>query len=722
MEALGFTGLSKKHRAPKAGVKAKKKILNSKKKLGLPMDRHNPKANSVSNIGRTKRTQQRNLDRQQKKELVPLVDRTEDVPPPVMVVVMGPKGVGKSTLIRSLVKIYSGQNLSDTTGPITVVAGKKRRLTFFECPTDIYSMTDLAKVADLVLLLIDGSYGFEMETFEYLNLLQLHGFPKVMGVLTHLDTFKLNKSLQKTKKMLKQRFWTEIYKGAKMFDFTSIVNGKYPKHETKRLSLHISRVKFRPLVWRNSHPYVVVDRLEDITPTSIIAANPNCDRDVTLYGYIRGTHLKPSSRLHLVGVGDFDIATLTVLEDPCPLPGQTQRASLKTKGALLYAPLSNVGSISMDQDGVYIDIKHVNYTKSEQFTLGGGAPAGVDINEEDEDAQRTPAGLLRSMQDLEYGLDERMRKSELSLFSEDYVSGADAEDDGDEGGGENDDDDQYEESGGGSEEDEVEDGGGSEEDEDGEISDEDEDVGAEDWDEEMNDDDAVAAAPAWKRDLAERAAESYVQRLEEVGRPGNLMLQVYGEQWALDKGTSSGRGDDGVDYEEEEDDLFQSKSAAQALQYAQENAADHHRIVLEEDALAQWTKAISEKGSLAQDASASSEYNLLELKNKFVTGDWGQGQGSAAGAGDEEEEDEVYGDFEDLEAAGMGDAELDGSSGGRDRGSDESESGDEDEGEVEDQLERQNSLIDQQLQRSMNAEKKARSRLEKESEKEEVGN
>ena len=49
-----------------------------------------------------------------------------------------------------------------------------------------------------------------METFEFLNILQAHGFPKVMGVLTHLDTFKNQKALKKIKKALKQRFWTEV--------------------------------------------------------------------------------------------------------------------------------------------------------------------------------------------------------------------------------------------------------------------------------------------------------------------------------------------------------------------------------------------------------------------------------------------------------------------------------------------------------------------------------
>jgi ribosome biogenesis protein BMS1 len=42
------------------------------------------------------------------------------------------------------------------------VSGKHRRLTFIECNNDLNSMIDMAKVADLVLLMIDASYGFEM--------------------------------------------------------------------------------------------------------------------------------------------------------------------------------------------------------------------------------------------------------------------------------------------------------------------------------------------------------------------------------------------------------------------------------------------------------------------------------------------------------------------------------------------------------------------------------
>ena len=41
---------------------------------------------------------------------------------------------------------------------------------------DLNAMIDAAKYADLVLLLVDGAFGFEMETFEFLNILQVSPF------------------------------------------------------------------------------------------------------------------------------------------------------------------------------------------------------------------------------------------------------------------------------------------------------------------------------------------------------------------------------------------------------------------------------------------------------------------------------------------------------------------------------------------------------------------
>jgi len=60
--------------------------------------------------------------------------------------------------------------------------------------------------------------------------LQAHGFPKVIGILSHLDLISKSAALRDTKKILKKRFWTEIYQGAKLFYLSGVLNGRYPDH------------------------------------------------------------------------------------------------------------------------------------------------------------------------------------------------------------------------------------------------------------------------------------------------------------------------------------------------------------------------------------------------------------------------------------------------------------------------------------------------------------
>ncbi|XP_070299914.1 ribosome biogenesis protein BMS1 homolog [Salvelinus sp. IW2-2015] len=318
----------KRHQQKHSGPKAERK--KSRKQLGTPAGdderKRNPKAFAVQSAVRMAKTFHRAQDLKAKKHHIPLVDRTPLEPPPIVVVVVGPPKVGKSTLIRCLIKNFTRQKLGDICGPVTIVSGKKRRLTFIECSNDINTMIDLAKVADLVLMLIDASFGFEMETFEFLNICQVHGFPRIMGVLTHLDSFRNNKALRKTKKRLKHRFWTEVYQGAKLFYLSGMVYGEYQTQEVKNLGRFISVMKFRPLVWQQSHPYVVADRMEDLTDPEMVRVDPKCDRTVSLYGYLRGTYLKSKGQVHIPGVGDFAVADISFLPDPCALLNRRRRA------------------------------------------------------------------------------------------------------------------------------------------------------------------------------------------------------------------------------------------------------------------------------------------------------------------------------------------------------------------------------------------------------------
>ena len=48
--------------------------------------------------------------------------------------------------------------------------------------------------------------------------------------------------------------------GAKLFYLSGLVNGEYQKTEVHNLGRFISVMKFRPLQWRTTHPYLLTDR------------------------------------------------------------------------------------------------------------------------------------------------------------------------------------------------------------------------------------------------------------------------------------------------------------------------------------------------------------------------------------------------------------------------------------------------------------------------------
>uniref|UniRef100_A0A8C9GDD4 Bms1-type G domain-containing protein n=1 Tax=Piliocolobus tephrosceles TaxID=591936 RepID=A0A8C9GDD4_9PRIM len=174
----------KENSGPKAEKKKKRHLQDLQ--LGDEEDarKRNPKAFAVQSAVRMARSFHRSQDLKTKKHHIPVVDQTPLEPPPIVAMVTGPPKLERK--------------LTEIRGPATIVSGKKRRLSIIECGCDINMMIDLAKAADLVLMLIDASFGSEMETFEFLNICQVHGFPKIMGVLTHLDSFKHNKQLKKT--------------------------------------------------------------------------------------------------------------------------------------------------------------------------------------------------------------------------------------------------------------------------------------------------------------------------------------------------------------------------------------------------------------------------------------------------------------------------------------------------------------------------------------------
>lgn len=360
----------------------------------------NPKAFAINAPKAAERRFRRKQDIEEKRFHVPLADRTPAEPPPVVVAVVGPPQVGKTTLIKSLVKFYTKHGLGHVAGPITLVAGKKRRITLIECKNDIHSMIDVAKIADLVLLMVDASFGFEMELFEFLNICQSHGFPKIMCILSHLDKLKDEAKKKQVKKQMKKRFWTEIYKGAKLFFVSHLIHDLYGKHDTQKIARQVNSMKFRPLSWQTSHPYLLVDRLEDLTDPERLRREKDIDRTISLYGYVRGIAMLTNSDVHIPGCGDFRLSNISSMPDPCPMPNRTdkQRKSLNQKERSIYAPFSGVGGVLCDKDAVYIDIAGAHSFSDRLMT---------------QDSDKIISKLLDSSQTI----DSKMKSSDFKLFT-----------------------------------------------------------------------------------------------------------------------------------------------------------------------------------------------------------------------------------------------------------------------------------------------------------------
>ncbi|KAI3903001.1 hypothetical protein MKW92_042185 [Papaver armeniacum] len=303
----------------------------------------------------------------------------EEEQAPYVILVQGPPNVGKSLLIKSIVKFYTKRNLSDIRGPITIIAGKKRRLQFVECPNDVCGMIDASKYADVVLLLIDASYGFEMETFEFHTLLQVHGAPKVMGVLTHLDKFEDKDKMSETKQRLRLQFWTEIYDGAELFYLSGLDRGMYRKSQIHELARFISDMKLHPLSWRAAHPYLLVDHFEDITPPERLHMDRKCDRKISLAGYLRGCNIKKGTKVHIAGVGDFPMAGITKLADPCPLPSTAKMKGLNVKKLFCYALMPALTDLLWDKCLDQIDTPDESVQFSNVDEIGKGTYVMLEV-------------------------------------------------------------------------------------------------------------------------------------------------------------------------------------------------------------------------------------------------------------------------------------------------------------------------------------------------------
>ena len=125
---------------------------------------------------------------------------------------------------------------------------------------------------------------------------------------------------------------------------------------------------------------------------------------VSVFGYVRGTYLDKHQRIHVNGLGDFDIKNVQKMDDPCPIELKKtvkqkqaeheaekqglikpkKKRNLKDKEKVLYAPYTNIGAVNFENTTGYINIpdQNVVYTRLDEEDADGQGHglSGVDAS------------------------------------------------------------------------------------------------------------------------------------------------------------------------------------------------------------------------------------------------------------------------------------------------------------------------------------------------------
>ncbi|KAG0641888.1 hypothetical protein HOY80DRAFT_1134910 [Tuber brumale] len=247
-------------------------------------------------------------------------------PPALVVAVIGPAGMGKPSLVQSLVKRYTKHTAFSIPGPSTVVTIKKRSHPFPECENELW---------------------LERQILEFPNVIAMHGLPSnICDILTHLDLFKSQCVLRAIKKPLKYRLQSELFQGPKLLCLFGVVKGQYPHKEIHSLSRFIAVIKTqRPLVGRDSDYYRLAYRTGDLTERLARVDGAKAGGRVAWDWYVRGLGFPIEvAGLRIPCIGDWAVSCVQWLQGPCPSLARVAvdrvgRKRLGDKPKLIYARL-----------------------------------------------------------------------------------------------------------------------------------------------------------------------------------------------------------------------------------------------------------------------------------------------------------------------------------------------------------------------------------------------
>ncbi|KAG8378073.1 hypothetical protein BUALT_Bualt08G0100100 [Buddleja alternifolia] len=284
------------------------KLSSKDKKISKP---------SVAKGAKAARLQRNKMMREQKRAAILKEKRALSGPlsPPRVIVLFGlSASVDLNSLEEDIRALLAGGENSDGF-PAIASSEYKLRATVLKAPhNDLLTCMEMAKVADLIAFVASPNSVYEADDSDHfidsfgsqcLSVFRTLGLPSTVVLLRDLpDDLKRKNEL---KKMYASMLAPEFPEDCKF----------YPADKKDELHKFFWLFKEQRLTvphWRNERSYLMAQKVDMLADNS---SSEKCT--LILTGYLRARGLSANQLVHVAGAGDFQLAKVELLKDPCPL-------------------------------------------------------------------------------------------------------------------------------------------------------------------------------------------------------------------------------------------------------------------------------------------------------------------------------------------------------------------------------------------------------------------
>lgn len=229
---------------------------------------------------------------------------TSGNPPKIVgIVSMGP-GLSSEEIFEDLKsegELCGGEHDAKSRIASTVSYGTwKQRITLVKASRTVQSVLDVAKIADLLVLVVP-SEGVDDLGEQFISLLKAQGLPAVIGVTKGLSSLQVKNKKEK-KRDLRKWFSSQFVDEPKLLPMDN-------KQEIVQVIRFLSSTKLKTIAWREVRPYLFADNIQ-------YQEDPSGNGTLSVSGFLRGRSINVNNLVHIPNWGDFQLKQIDGVPDP----------------------------------------------------------------------------------------------------------------------------------------------------------------------------------------------------------------------------------------------------------------------------------------------------------------------------------------------------------------------------------------------------------------------